>query len=89
MKVTIRPEIDLTVQNYGQNYRQNYRGRPQDSYKNDFRRRNYRETQNYIGKNYISGCRYNHRDNYRKDYRDNYRDDNFGRCRRGLEKDIT
>ena len=32
---------------YGQNYRQNYRGRLQDNYRNDCRRGNYREMQNY------------------------------------------
>ena len=61
------------VQNYGQDYRQNYRGIPQGSYRNDFRRGNYRETQSYRGQNYRNGCRDN--------YKDNYRNDNFGRCR--------
>ena len=78
-KVTTRLEIGLAVvmeechlqitvgvdfiQKYGQNYRLNYRGRRQDNYRNDFRRGNYGETQNYRGQNYRSGCR----DNYRAD----------------------
>ena len=58
-------------QNCGQNYRQNYRGKLQytDNYRNDLRRGNFREMQNYRGQNYRSG----HRDNYRDNYKNNYR----------------
>ena len=51
-------------------YIQNFRERPQytDSYRNDFRRGNFREILIYRGQNYRSGCR----DSYRE-IRDNYR----------------
>ena len=52
-------------------YRQNYRGRPWyvNNYRNDFRRDNFRETQN------------NRSQTFRGGYRRNYRNDNFGRGR--------
>ena len=52
-------------------YGQNYRGRPHyvNTYRNDFRRDNFRETQNYRCQNVRGG------------YRRNYRNDNFGRGR--------
>ena len=52
-------------------YGQNYRGRLQyvDNYRNDFRRENFREMQNYSGQHYRGG------------YRGSYRNDNFGRHR--------
>ena len=51
--------------------RQNYRGRPiyVNNYRNDFRRDNFREIQNYRGQNFRGG------------YRNNYRNDSFGRGR--------
>ena len=58
-------------------YGQNYRGRLQYvyTYRNDFRRDNFRGVQNYRSLNFRGG------------YRGNYRDYNFGRGRRGLGKD--
>ena len=52
-------------------YRQNYRGKPQyvNTYRNEFRKDNFRETQNCIGQN------------FRGRYRGNYRNNNFGRGR--------
>ena len=52
-------------------YGQNYIGRPQyvNAFRNDFRRENFRGTQNYRSKYFGGG------------YRGNYRNDNFGRGR--------
>ena len=46
-------------------YGQNYRGRLQyvDNYRNDFRRGNFKEIQNYGGQHYKSGHRNNYRNN--------------------------
>ena len=95
-KITIRPDTDLIVVTEESHLevevgmdRQNYRGRLQysDNYRNDIRKGNFREMQNYRGQNYRSGCRDNYRVNYRDNYRDNYRNDNLEEVGVGLGKD--
>ena len=74
-RVIIKIGIDHIVEIEGHHSEvENYRGRPQyvNTYRNDFRRDNFREMQNYRGQNFRVG------------YRSNNRNNNFGRGRSRL-----